>query len=103
MKFACQGELAAILSPLVGQVLDCVYESARIQFSAPAPFTDNDAIKVITGIVCPGEIPKGAKPTQYTSAAENYGYDLGIMKKTGQKKLDPSGCEFVEGNRRLAQ
>ena len=66
MKFACQGELGAILSPLLGQVLNCVYESARIQFSAPAPFTDNDAIKVITGIVCPGEIPKGAKPTQYT-------------------------------------
>jgi len=96
LKFACHGELGAILSPLVGQVLDAVYESARIQFSAPAPFTDNEAIKVITGIVCPGEIPKGAKPTQYISAAENYGYDLGIMKKTGQKKLDPSGCEFVE-------
>ncbi|HQI28895.1 MAG TPA: hypothetical protein PLT20_12495, partial [Sedimentisphaerales bacterium] len=76
------GASATVVLPLVGQVLDAVYESARIEFSAPAPFTDSEAIKVITGIVCPGEIPKGAKPTQYTSAAENYGYDLGIMKKT---------------------
>lgn len=98
MKFTCQGELGAILSPLVARVLDAVYEngSAQITFGAPAPFTDAEAIKVIAGIVCPGEIPKGTKPNQYTSAAENYGYDLGIMKKTGQKKLDPSGCEFVE-------
>ena len=28
MPFTCQGELPAILAPLVGQVLDAVYESA---------------------------------------------------------------------------
>jgi len=96
MQFTCQGKLGAILNPLVSQVLDAVYESANIEFDAPAPFTDAEAIKVINGIVCPGEIPKGTKPNQFTSAAENYGYHLGIMKKTGQKKLDVSDCAFIE-------
>ena len=32
LSFNCHGELVAILSPLVGQVLDAVYESAKIGF-----------------------------------------------------------------------
>lgn len=96
MSFTCEGELRAILEPLVGQVLDAVYESASIEFDAPASFTDNEAIKLINGIVCKGEIPKGTKPNQYTSAAENYGYALGIMQKSKPKQLDPTGCMFVE-------
>ncbi len=96
MKFKCQGELLAILTPLVGQVLDGVYESKQIEFEAPAPFNDNEAIKVINGIVKTGDIPKGTKPNQYTSAADNYGYALGIMKKDGTKQLNTKGNEFVE-------
>jgi len=95
MTFSCEGELRAILEPLVGQVLNAVYESASIEFDAPAPFNDNEAIKLINGIVCKGEIPKGTKPNQYTSAAENYGYALGVMQKSKPKQLDPSGCPFV--------
>ena len=45
-----------------------------------------EAIKVINGIVKTGDIPKGTKPNQFTSAADNYGYALGIMKKDGTKK-----------------
>ena len=97
LNFTCAGELPAILEPLVAQVLDVTYASATIDFSAaPAPFDDAEAIKVINGIVRTGEIPKNAKPTKETSAADNYGYALGIMKKTGVKKLDTAGCVFVE-------
>ena len=37
MSFTCQGELLAILTPLVGQVLDAVYESARDRVRRPGP------------------------------------------------------------------
>ncbi len=96
MTFTCQGELVAILGPLVGHVLNGVYLSKQIEFDAPAPFNDAEAIKVINGVVKTGDIPKGTKPNQYTSAADNYGYALGIMKKDGTKRLNTQGNEFVE-------
>jgi hypothetical protein len=96
MSFAAVGELPAILTPLVGQVLDAVYESKALAFTAPAPFTDAEAIKVINGVVKTGDIPRGTKPNQYTNAAENYGYALGIMKKDGTRQLNTKGCVFVE-------
>jgi len=96
MTFNCQGELLAILTPLVGHVLDGVYVSKNVEFDAPAPFNDAEAIKVINGVVKTGDIPKGTKPSQYTSAADNYGYALGIMKKDGTKRLNTQGNEFVE-------
>ena len=34
MTFTCEGELRAILEPLVGQVLNAVYESASVEFDA---------------------------------------------------------------------
>ena len=68
----------------------------RSNFDAPAPFNDAEAIKVINGIVKTGDIPKGTKPNQFTSAADNYGYALGIMKKDGTKQLNTKGNEFVE-------
>ena len=95
LSFNCQGELLAVLTPLIGQVLDAVYESSKIEFDAPASFDDAEAIKVINGVVKTGEVPK-TKPNQFTSAADNYGYDLGIMKKDGTKQLNTSGNEFVE-------
>ncbi len=95
LSFNCQGELLAILQPLIAQVLDAVYESANIEFDAPALFNDAEAIKVINGVVKTGDIPKGTKPSQFTSAADNFGYALGIMKKDGTKHLNTSGNEFV--------
>ena len=96
LSFNCQGELLAVLTPLIGQVLDAVYESAKIEFDAPASFDDAEAIKVINGVVKTGDIPKGTKPNQFTSAADNYGYALGIMKKDGTKQLNTKGNEFVQ-------
>lgn len=96
MTFNCQGEMLAILTPLVGHVLDGVYVSKKIDFDAPAPFNDAEAIKVVNGVVKTGDIPKGTKPNQFTSAADNYGYALGIMKKDGSKRLNTQGNEFVE-------
>ncbi len=77
-------------------MLDAVYESAKIEFDAPASFDDAEAIKVINGVVKTGDIPKGTKPNQFTSAADNYGYALGIMKKDGTKQLNTKGNEFVQ-------
>ena len=96
LKFNCQGELLAVLTPCIAQVLDAVYESAKIEFDAPASFDDAEAIKVINGVVKTGDIPKGTKPNQFTSAADNYGYALGIMKKDGTKQLNTKGNEFVQ-------
>ncbi|QQS46113.1 MAG: hypothetical protein IPM66_19690 [Acidobacteriota bacterium] len=96
MTFNCQGELSAVITPLVGQVLDGLYVSKKIEFDAPAPFNDSEAVKVINGVVKTGDIPKGTKPSQFTSAADNYGYALGIMKKDGTKRLNTRGNEFVE-------
>lgn len=96
MEFACVGNLGPILEPLVAHVLDAVYESASIEFDAPATFTDTEAIKLINGIVTKGEIEKGTKPNQYINAAENFGYSLGIMQKSKPKLLDATNNIFVE-------
>jgi hypothetical protein len=93
-KRACQGELVAILSPLVSQILEGMYLSKKIEFDAPAPFNDAEAIKVINGVVKSGDIPQGNKPSQYTSAADNDGYALGIMKMEGTKRLNSPGRSF---------
>jgi len=95
MSFNNHGELLSILTPLVGLVLDGVYVSKEIAFDAPAPFNDVEAIKVINEVVKTGDIPKGTKPSQFTSAADNFGYALGIMKKDGTKQLNTKGNSFV--------
>lgn len=96
MEFSCIGNLGPILEPLVAHVLDAVYESAKIEFDAPATFTDAEAIKLINGIVTKGEIPKGTKPNKDISAAENFGYSLGVMQKSKPKVLDVSANGFVD-------
>lgn len=95
MSFEVQGELPAILAPLVQQVLDTVYESKELAFTAPAPFKDTNAINVINGIVKVGEIPRGARPDKDISAAQNYGFDLRIMRRPNDKKLDISECPYT--------
>src|SRR5262249_49601432 len=77
MAVSMAGELPAILAPLIGRVLDSVYESQEIRFDPPFVFKREDAVKVINGIVRTGEIPRGAKPTQEISAAQNFGFALG--------------------------
>src|SRR5260370_42438435 len=84
------------VTPRVGHGLDGVCGSKEIEFGAPAPFNDAMQFKVINGIVKTGDIPKGTKPNQFTSAADNYGYVLGIMKKDGTKQLNTKGNEFFE-------
>ena len=94
MDFTCQGELPAILTPLVGQVLDATYECKDMEFDAPAPFNDLNAVNVINGIVKVGEIPRGAKPNRDISAAQNYGFALQIMRRPNDRKLDLSECRY---------
>jgi hypothetical protein len=95
MTFAVQGELPAILTTLVTQLLDTVYLSREIEIDAPAPFNDANAVHVINGIVKVGTIPKGAKPTKEISAAQNYGFALQIMRKPNDHKLDLRECRYT--------
>lgn len=95
MAFAVQGELSAILTVLVAQVLDTVYVCREMEFDAPAPFNDVNAINVINGIVKTGLIPRGAKPTKEISAAQNYGFALQIMRRPNDHKLDLRECRYT--------
>ncbi|SPE50997.1 conserved hypothetical protein [Verrucomicrobia bacterium] len=88
MPFKVVGELGAVLSPLVERVLNSVYESRDIVFDPPFIFRKEEGVKVINGIVRTGRIPKGIKPNQDISAAQNFGYGLKIMRKGADKDLD---------------
>ncbi|HQM55766.1 MAG TPA: hypothetical protein PLX29_09830, partial [Anaerolineaceae bacterium] len=96
MAFLSQGELSAILTPLVGQVLDSTYACKDIVFDAQAPFNDLNAINVINGIVKAGEFPRGVKPGKEVSASWNYGFSLGIMRKPNDLKLDTRDCRYTK-------
>jgi hypothetical protein len=96
MDFTVQGELSAILTPLITQVLDDTYISKEMEFSSRAPFNDTNAINVINGIVKKGEFPHGVHPDRYVSAAQNYGFDLQIMRPPNDKKLDTRDCRYTK-------
>jgi len=96
MAFRVAGELAAILTPLVDRVLTAAYVSKDIKFDPPFVFRKEEGVKVINGIVKTGRIPKGAKPNQNISAAQNFGFGLNIMKKSAEKELDVSSNAYVQ-------
>jgi hypothetical protein len=96
MAFVVQGELSAILTTQAGQVLDTVYVCREIEFDAPAPFNDVNAINVINGIVKAGTFPRGAKPTKEISASQNYGFALQIMHRPNDRKLDLRECRYAQ-------
>jgi len=90
------GELSSILAPLVDRVLTATYVSQDIAFEPPFVFRKEEAVKVINGIVKSGHIPKGAKPNQNISAAQNFGFGLRIMKRSAEKELDVSDNAYVQ-------
>ncbi len=96
MSFICEGELTAIFTPLVSQALDAIYLCKEMEFDAPAPFSDTNAVNVINGIVKVGQIPRGAKPNRDISAAQNYGFALQIMVHPNDRKLDLSQCRYTQ-------
>jgi len=96
MEFHVAGELSSILSPLVDRVLSASYKSSDIKFDTPFYFRKEEAVKVINGIVKTGLIPKGAKPNQNISAAQNFGLGLQIVKKGAEKELDASDNPHVQ-------
>ena len=96
MEFHVAGELGAIIAPLVGRVLTSTYELRDIVFEPPFVFRREEGVKVINGIVKIGSIPKGAKPNQDISAAQNFGFGLKIMKKTAERQIDTSDNPYVE-------
>ena len=103
MEFHVAGKLSSILTPLVDRVLTASYESRDIKFAPPFLFRKEEAVKVINGIVKTGLIPKGAKPNQNISAAQNFGFGLKIIKKRAEKQLDVSDnphvreiCTFID-------
>ncbi|MDR1977807.1 MAG: DUF2152 domain-containing protein [Synergistaceae bacterium] len=95
MDFHVAGELTPVLAPLVNRVLSATYASKDVRFEGAIEFKKEDAVKVINGIVKTGQIPKGAKPNQNISAAQNFGFGLNIMKKSAEKILDVSGNAYV--------
>jgi hypothetical protein len=95
MDFHMAGEIPGIISPLVAKVLNSVYVSRDIKYEPPFQFRKEEGVKVINGIVKTGFIPKGAKPNQNISAAQNFGYGLKIMKKGQDRLLDTSDNPHV--------
>jgi hypothetical protein len=97
LDFHVAGEkLAPILEPLVDRVLTSCYESRQIAFDPPFVFRNEEAVKVINGIVKTGEIPRGAKPNQNISAAQNFGFGLNIIRRGAERTLDVSDNPFVQ-------
>ena len=96
MDFRVAGELASILTPIVDRVLSSCYVSKDIAFESPFLFRKEEGVKVINGIVKTGSIPKRAKPNQNTSAAQNFGFGLQVMKKSAEKRLDVTGNPYVQ-------
>ncbi|MBE3050154.1 hypothetical protein IMZ48_48190 [Candidatus Bathyarchaeota archaeon] len=95
MEFHVAGELASIVTPLVDKVLSSAYESRDIQFEPPFIFRKEEGVKVINGIVKTGSIPKGTKPNQNISAAQNFGFGLKVMKKSAERQIDCSDNDHV--------
>lgn len=91
-----EGELQATLTPAISQVLNAVYDKTVIDFNSNLPFDDVNAINVINGIVRMGEFPRGVKPGKEVSASQNYGFDLQIMKRPNDKKLDLRECRYTQ-------
>ena len=96
IEFRVAGELKSIITPVVAQILEGVYESRSISFSDPLVFRKEEGVKVINGIVKTGQIPKGAKPNQNTSAAQNFGYALNIIRKGPDKVIDTSSNVYIQ-------
>lgn len=96
MEFHVAGELKSILTPLIDRMLTTAYESREIKFEPPFIFRKEEGVKLINGIVKIGEIPKGAKPNQNISAAQNFGFGLRLIKKSAEKKLDISDNPYVQ-------
>jgi hypothetical protein len=95
MEFHLAGALSGVITPLVGRVLDAVYASSDIKFEPPFQFRKEEGVKVINGIVKTGSIPKGAKPNQNISAAQNFGFGLKIMTKGHDRLLDTTDNLYV--------
>jgi hypothetical protein len=97
LDFHVAGErLAPILEPLVDRVLTSSYVSRHITFDPPFTFRNEEAVKVINGIVKTGEILRGSKPNQNISAAQNFGFGLNIIKRGAERTLDTSDNPFVQ-------
>lgn len=97
MDFHVAGDLQGIIAPVVERVLSSTYESREISFtSLNFPFTNEDTIKVINGIVRSGEISKHTKLGKNENAVENFGNGLKIIKKGNWKELDISGNPFTD-------
>ena len=95
MVFHVQGELAGILAPLVSQILDSTYASREIDITFNAIFNDVNTINVINGIVKNGEYSRGVKISKEVSASQNYGVDLGILRRGNDYKLDLHNCRWT--------
>lgn len=95
-SFQMIGNLSAIITPVVERILTAAYESRIIQYPSNIPFSKEDGVKVINGIVTKGEIPANIQIGKNESAAQNFGPALMITSSANWRKLDTSGNPFVE-------
>jgi hypothetical protein len=95
MPFHAAGERTAIITPLIDRVLSSVYESRDIKFDHPFIFKKDDAVKVINGIVKSGHIPRNTKSDKNTSAVQNFGAGLKIVKTSKERNLDVNDNPYV--------
>ena len=93
--FQMIGNLSAIISPVIERILTAVYESRIIVFPSNIPFSKEDGVKVINGIVKKGEIPSNVTIGKNESAAQNFGSALMITISSNWRKLDTSQNPFV--------
>jgi len=96
IPFQTAGELSTIMTPVVDRVLTGVYLSSDIEFPSNFIFRDEEAVKVINGLVKTGQIPPGAKPNKDISAALNFAFSLKLIPNGNAKVLDTSGNRYLK-------
>ena len=95
MSFNIAGELETILTPVIDRVLSSTYESEDVGFEGNITFSNDDAVKLINGIVRKGSILKGTKIGKDENAAQNFGPGLMIINKSNWRELDISKNRYV--------
>ena len=103
ISFQAVGELSTILTPVVDRVLTGVYLSSDIEFPGNFVFRDEEAVKVINGLVKTGQIPSGVKPNKDISAAQNFALSLKLISHGNAKVMDITGNRYIQDLWRFAE
>ncbi len=95
IPFAMQGGPARILEPALTRILDAVYLGWDLAFASPAPFTDDDALNIINGLVKSGTRPRGGKPDKVLKSLQHFGAALHLVTPGDENRLDASDARHA--------